>query len=443
MKREEYFGNFLDMEIHYHLFDVTDKSGFPCWDFVRVDIYNENLAEIHKNINSRHNKSLIQKLRKIIIYIIKGIVSPKKKNPIMFVYCPRFFDKDNLLYDRVAEDLIDYAKPYNCVYLNTSNNFERTREKDNTLFLFELRAMIKTMGCKIDRGVYDFFYKALKEKFDVDISYEVINSYFISKVREYYTYYYCLKFFSPQKIIVSRDRKKGLYWAARKLNIPTYELQHGTLVYEYPSYSYPKGIDNSSNVAFADYFIKPGDGWGVNNVLPAKKSLILGNNNFVSQGNGEAFDKGIILIISSHIQAQFLKPLAKDIATKLGLKVVYRLHPQEYKDVDNYKDYFKDVDNQVIIDLKGNLQKLIQNCSLMITISSTVYFEAKSHGKRVAVFMKDNYYILKDYVMLSENSCFIENADDVLKALKMPENVSSVQYYKKFDVNIARQIITE
>ena len=443
IEKEHIFDHFIQMEVEYELFNIVDRFNFPCWDFIRTDIYGHylrNRADVKK---IEVKKSLFDKLKILFLYVYKGITLPNRCS-YLFVYTPRFFDDNNRLYDRVSDDLMGFVKEKS-VYINASSNrnYLGTKYKDNTLFIFDILARIKSCKVKLDRHIFDTVYDAIHNTFQIKVDYDTINYFYKRNVIDFYSYKYCLQYLSPKKVFVSRDRRKGLYHIAKQMGIPTYELQHGTVVYEYPSYSYPRTINSSSNIAFADYFVEPGEGWGKNNNIPAKKIFVLGNNNFKINSDVEVRHGNYILIISSPIHGHLLMPFAKQIAEELNIPIVYRLHPSEFKREGDVLDYFSDNNKMIKVDSHSNMQDLIKDCSLMITVSSTVYFEAKTYGKRVAVYKRDNYYTLRSYVDNSINSCLIDNIDDVKKALEMPEISQGVQFYKPFNEVMARHLVYE
>ena len=112
----------------------------------------------------------------------------------------------------------------------------------------------------------------------------------------------------------------------------------------------------------------------------------------------------------------------------------------EYPYVEDYKKALSGSKVELAA-LNSNMSDLLACCSLVVTVSSTVYFEAKTIGKRVAILKVDNYFYMEPYVKKSNNSCIVENAGDILKALTMPETSEEDQYYKPFDKSVANDLL--
>lgn len=431
------FDSFLKMEEEYHLFDIKGKYQEPLWDLVRVRLYNWYIL---KNGIIKVNKcrSLEEKIRNILSYIYNSFAF-SKKSKYLFVYCPRYYDDCGKLYDRVAEDMINFVNKEDCVLLNIYGRYFNTKYKDHTLFLFNCLAYLRILFLKLSSCDYSLINNAIYETFKIDIPYDDVNNLYRTMMRRYYSYLYCLKYYRPKKVFVFIDEQKGLYLAAKKLGLETYEIQHGTLIYEYPSYSYPQSINYTSNISYADYYVHPGYGWGLNNNIPVKKRLVLGNNSYLNSSDIKTDNS--LLIISSLLHYKYLLEFTKNVSRIFSGDIIYKLHPAEYPKRAKYEAFFSDCPNVKVATADAKIIDLIAKSSLMVTISSTTYFEAKNAGKRVAVLKYDNYYTLEPYVTQSSNSCILDSWRDLPKAFEMPENGMCEHYYVPFNEIEAKKIL--
>ena len=434
------FDEFLRMESEYKLFDLKEPFFSPVWDVLRVELFNSHILRPSSG-NNRYRRSLLEKIRSRSCQLFKGLMWPRKLDYV-FVYSPIIVNSHGRLYDRMAEDLISFTKNARCMYLGAVELSYKAEHRDYGLFYFRLMASFGSRSLNLSYQNYDLIHQAIQNTFNIDISYNVVNAIFRLYVKEYFAYKLFLSWIHPKKVFVSMDLQKGLYVAAKERNIPTCEIQHGCLVYQYPSYSYPASINSTSNVAFADTFAMPGEGWGLDNCMPCKKRVILGNSHFGGICSHVGSD-GSIVIISNAIHCKYLIPFSISLSKIYQGKIIYKLHPLEYPHIDEYKKEFEGYSNIEIAPIDSDMSELLAKCSLVVTISSTVFFEAKTMGKRVAILKEDNYYIIESYVKSSHNTCIIEKAEDVFEALKMPESSDDVKYYLSFDADVAKELLND
>lgn len=103
--------------------------------------------------------------------------------------------------------------------------------------------------------------QALNEFYDISVCENELNELFTYLYKQYKAYKLLFRILHPHKIISSVPFKP-IFYAARELNITSYEMQHAGIVFDYPSYSYPSMVTPESNIAFADYYVQFGEAWG-------------------------------------------------------------------------------------------------------------------------------------------------------------------------------------
>lgn len=437
--RNEDFRRFLDMESEYKLFDIIDSFGLPVWDFLRVNIVLRYLRSM--NISTPASKSNPYKR---LINICRSIphsflFSSKKK--YFFAYSPVFYDNRGLMYDRIAEDLIDYLPAESYLLYNINIDYLKSKHKHYSPFPFDVYYHLKFKSLKLNDSHFERIKNALFDTFSVEVKKEDLDYDYRHYVIQYKVARKILSYTKPAKLFSSADMQKGFYLAARYLGIPSYEIQHGSMAYAYTSYSYPSSIKWGSNVGFADYFVMNGEGWCEANNLPVKQKYILGNNSFLIKNDNVSND-GYILVISTAMHSSVIREFTKDILGKLDTDIIYKLHPTEYSERSSYISYFEPFPKLRVAEINSNLTDLLAHSSLVVLLDSTVYFEAKTLGKRVAIIRHKDSEYLSEFIASSDNSCYVSSVIDIINALKMPIRLEGRRFYIPFDINVAKELLS-
>lgn len=445
---EGLMSTFHKMEIKCGLFEIGQDEHFPVWDLLRVYIYNSYIKQQGNAQAPRKRTPLpvvIKGTASNILYLFKSLWDcmrlPFYRGRMFFYESAHEVDEKGCYYNHISRQLIEAVPPHKRVVINCRDT-SPTRFHDlniNILGLFKIGSIWESA---LKNDDFHKIKKAVKEYFNKELPYDSVNSYFVTQKIRIKRYGFLFKLLKPEKVFVAADIRKFIYIAAKRRGIETFEMQHAGIVFEYPSYSYPTEVTREWNIAFADNYLQFGPAWsGVNNI-PAKR-WVLGNDYFFPQKSERYFNENYVLLISNFKHAYYLKPLARELSGMLKDKqIIYKLHPNEFKRSEEYKDEFKDLPNVHVVDKDYNLQSLIAYTDMVVVIYSSVCFEALNQGKKVAVLMRDNYYILKDTLKNVDLVKNVDSARDIAEFYNADlSSVDNYTFYSHFDNQIANEIL--
>jgi hypothetical protein len=166
---------------------------------------------------------------------------------------------------------------------------------------------------------------------ELQISKLAIHKYFSNRSKER-IFTIVLKRLKPKLVfIVCSYGNEAFIRAAKFLNIPTIEIQHGVINNFHLGYSYNKQLPKSS---FPDFFFSFGRTWKDTTDLPVEKNRIydIGFPNLEMQFDrrGKKVKLEQVLFLSQGIVGKQLSQFAVNFAEKNpSFRVVYKLHPGE------------------------------------------------------------------------------------------------------------------
>lgn len=175
---------------------------------------------------------------------------------------------------------------------------------------------------------------------------------------------------------------------AHSLNIPTYELQHGTIGSNHVAYNF-KSIHNFN--WFPDNILLYGDYWRDSASFPISKSNThsIGNpylEQLLSEYPKIESDKKYIIIISQPTIIDELIKFVLKLHTLLSApyEIIYKLHPQEYS---TYATSYKTlIEKGVhIAQPDENLYYLQSKAYAQVGVYSTAVFEGFAYGLRTFI----------------------------------------------------------
>jgi len=425
------------MESENNLFDLGKEINLPIWDIIRYSVYvkyyypekdREKLSQ-----SPKRNISDYFKLSFKVFPFIFGILINRKKNVVLTAsrYLNdkgEFFDKSALPILKaldgkflVFEPIFVKKMAYSYLY-DFSNLFRKFYKTDS--FPMEY-------WTKLDR--------VLSENLETNlITYDEINSIIQIFKSDHFFYKTLFKILKNKNLIICTGNPKACILAAKDLNINSYLVQHAGIEIDEIDYSYCAGITTESPVLFADYVLTFGDYWCKNLNVPTKKIIPIGNDFFSSRPNAELDDS--ILVVSTIVHGDELRKLTLTMAyERPDLKIIYKLHPNEFHLKAEYIEYFKTISNVNIITNEIDTSVLIAKSQLVVLIVSAVIYEALNQNKKVAVFKKINYE-RQLHLINCPNLYFFDFPQDVFDILSMNKQVSSFDFYKKSDVGLIKAL---
>lgn len=205
----------------------------------------------------------------------------------------------------------------------------------------------------------------------------------------------------PLVCVVVSTAHCSLIMAAKSLNIPTLELQHGSPVRGKLNYDYTSGVQKRS---FPDSFAAFGGFWSSRVQLPIPKDRIfsIGFAYFSRQvGAYVDVEKSNRLIILS--QATVARELV-DFACKLGsvlgdrCEVVFKPHPQENQnDVERYKRHLES-NGVIVAKREDDLYWLLATAKWQLGVYSTALFEGIGLGAACFILKAGGHHYMSDLV---------------------------------------------
>lgn len=201
-----------------------------------------------------------------------------------------------------------------------------------------------------------------------------------------------LKTCKPKALIVSVAYFcPFLVEAAKSLNIPVIEFQHGTIYDFHMGYSYPMRISSSF---IPDHFFLFGEFWKKAAHFPVDSSNlhVVGYPYFsikkeelsVRQEKSQVKDSKSVLFISQGTIGVELSKLAvelKQINPKIT--ILYKLHASEYNSWEERYPWLLDSGVSVIHDDRQDLYQLIVSSNAVVGVYSTVVYEALGLNAKV------------------------------------------------------------
>lgn len=420
---------FHKMEFENNLFDLGKEINLPIWDIIRYAVYvkyyypEKDRAKVSQAIGHSF-VDYFKIVLKAISLILKIFTL---KNEIVILTASRYIDTNGKYYDKSALPIINALKGKHIVlepilgkrvaydYLYDFSNLFRRFYKSEPLPL--------NYWEKIDSCLCESLGSNL-------ITYEEVNSVLKIYRSDHFFYKKMFSLIKNKKLIICTGNPKGSLQAAKDLGIETYLIQHAGIEEDEIDYSYPKGITSNSFILFPDYVLTFGEYWCKDFNVPSN-ILAIGNDFFCSKPKVESDDS--ILIVSTIVHGGELSKFALSLAKERDdLKIVYKLHPNEFHLKEEYIEFFKFNSNISVISSETDTSVLIARSQLVVLIVSAVIYEALNQNKRVAVLKKINYERQLHLEKLN-NLYFFDTVVEINKILLKEKKINSLSFYKETD----------
>lgn len=228
----------------------------------------------------------------------------------------------------------------------------------------------------------------------------------------------------PKLIVetVSYDwAKQILNGTAKKLGIPTVELQHGTMGRDHVAYNFSSKRDLPY---FPDYLFIFGDYWADVTRLPVGRRRIKAvgwpyyENKLRAAHREKAagLAKRAILFLSQGTIGRELSRVAVDLAGMIDrgkVDLIYKLHPGEYNVWKTNYPWLDGSGVHVIDNNQHDLHHYFVQSNVQVGVSSTALFEGLGYGLQTIVFPFSGYERLMSLV--ENGSAYLaHNAKDLL-----------------------------
>ncbi|MFL9481722.1 hypothetical protein ACI6Q2_03020 [Chitinophagaceae bacterium LWZ2-11] len=437
MEEIQHWKKFFDFEKKNHLFDYKDENGVYIWDIIRYEVYIAYMWEL--DVKKREAVSIKEYLGKATYSLISLIkLFFKKKNDNLFYIYSRDLSGE-YFYDRNISHIIPFVKKEPIII--EFNYFFRIKYFHQN-FLFRPFSFFKVVASPFINKKKDFggLINLINKELQINWTNEVVESFVRDFKLEIKFYTWLLKQKKIKKIFVI-GRHKGMFHAAKQLNIPIIEFQHGIVDAGHLFYNYPELKDFNNKIYIPDLFVTFSPFWikGIN--YPVKKVIPIGNDNlYVNDLLEESEPTNNILFISSIIFGKEIIPLVERYAKENeGIKIYLKLHPDQFFEVSGYQKIFKKYANIKVISKEYNTYQLIQKSRAVVAINSTVVYEALQAGKIVFLYKKMTYY-RHEHIFNHPNLYLIDNANQINF-----ENIYPIKntyiFFDRFNPNLLKEIL--
>jgi len=425
MDLENLSEQFIQFESKTNVLQQTIR-GIYFWQLIRFDLY-QALAQ-ERNLFAQahpqtHTKNKALHLLKKLKYGINHHPFWMKKNPVDIIFLPHTRRVNGI--DIYSAEIYDHIKhkPHIILYQNYLNgiNDDRTTTFDLAGLRYILMNYLtrKTGFCLLNLTAQDkHILDTVEDQFRIFFKSSIPLAPLIKKQCLYFSIFYkdalrLLKKTRPQHLVmVTGYGHMPLIAAAKSLNIPTYEIQHGTISTNHMGYYYP----HVEPPAYCpDIFLAHGDFWTRKPPLPTGiKTQIIGAAHVSHlQGHHEKIKKQI-LFFSQGTVAKDLFPFAEKVAALVpDYRIIYRLHPSEIT-----SDYTPPaIDNFEIRHGGDEFFNDLTQSEFIATVYSTTIYEAMACGAKGIVVGLNGHNAVQD-IIDDGDVTLAKTPEDFVTALK-------------------------
>jgi hypothetical protein len=434
---------FQAFEYKHKLFEIQNREGIFIWDVIRYDIFvliRNSGAKIPDAVNVA--KSNIRRKLEAFWRLMQliGVLAVGKKT-FLLLTASRNGIAGNKFYDQIIDDVLKRLR-------NESLILEIFEPDKNKLYYPEAVIIYKNPICALLSKFYKHHdYSGLIELIQNEFGYlSEINSGVINRIVNNYKaelgfYKLLLK---RQKIkgifIVQPGAQKGLFKAAKTLNIPVTELQHALIDKAHVTYNYNPSINYpEESINLPDYFFTFSDYWVRSLYYPVKEIIQVGNTAFyrssVFKEKGE--DNKGILVASANIYGEALKDLILEyVALNRDVPVYFKLHPNQWSEGHYYSSQFASFKNISVITNEYSIGDLLEKVQAIVVVKSTAIYEALQ-AQRVGIVFSSYDAFEEDEMAGLPNVHFVSNGLELTRVIQQSsgktEKYKDGYFFKPFN----------
>jgi hypothetical protein len=450
---------FLKFEEDLNLFSKK-IGGVYFWERIRFKIYRKIIIilGISGQPHTKAESSFIDKiyLKSLYYSILKNPFLSRKKNIIFFGHHRRKLMEDGKWWDIYCDPIIENLNKKDYVYLENPylNTHLRPSKTENIKYLDIIRLIKRIRGkfnfTKIFLTVHEEEYlndlgEKIRQYFGINIKLRDIVCHSLASRRKLLgTYIYLLKRIKPKIVIlVVSYGKETFIEACKTLNIPTVELQHGTIYKYHFGYSFPG--NKRIKRMFPDYFFAFGDTWKNHLELPIEKENIYSVGypfleNGISKYSGYT-KKNQILFISQGSVGKELSKFAVEFSKQndLNYTIIYKLHPGEYYRWQKKYPWLLNDKIKVVDSDSPPLYQLMAESKIQIGFSSTSIYEGLCFG--IKTYLYGDIAGVMDYLLKRGYAERISSPEDLIQKIKTCNNNIKIDTNELFRKNSIENIL--
>ncbi len=396
---DELYRKFLVVEDELSVFD-QEINGIRFWERIRVSVYFSIFDASTQNppVSPPRRVSLekVSFYIKSLLYLHRNPLLSGRKD-VLFVGTPRrILCEDGFWWDIYTDFLVDELDMGSVTIEEHLHLKHRTPAKTPNLKYFDFMTFLvgiaKTIGygrVRIPQNKLDMLQEirgAIRRTFSFDIDIARITQDILARRRIELPFYRAvLNRIRPRVLImVTSYGKETLIETARRLGIPTVELQHGTISPYHPGYSFPG--ESRRKETFPDYLFVFGNYWATCAPFPAPSENIISVGYPFLESERKRFQhikkrEQILFISQGRVGKQVADyAVALSEVKNLNYDILLKLHPL---DCENWRNRYPELsksDVQVIDDRATPLYKLFASSAAQIGVFSTAILEGLAFG---------------------------------------------------------------
>lgn len=435
---------FFAMEAGRNLFREQDADGLLYWDLVRHDIYYSLWARCGggaaraggsepRSGVSAWLRDAYRQLQAFSAERSVRSVSPR----YLFITASRSPTESGWI-DVVADPCIERYRANAFVLETFSKSSKYLRGEGGAFASIPRRAWSvdhATITSRVREAIGEYFQTEIPSGELIDVLVEGIRVY-----RDQLWYFERLLQASKPAalLVISNGVMKGCFHAARLCGVPAFELQHGLISRLHPAYSYPAGIDYSFLPFLPTALLTFSEFWsGLVNFAGTPK-VVIGTQHYHQHARVESGVKnrhGLLVITADRYHSP-LRELVWELARRRpDLPILYKLHPQQYDCIDGIRAEFKDCPSIQVCGSERSVAELFSVTDVLLTVQSTVVYEALQARLNVILMKQDNYHIHEnvfELVHLCDDVQAVTNALDAIERGSVAQ-VPSRSFFDPFD----------
>ncbi len=437
------------------------------WPLIRFSLYRKIQNE-KQNIGQAHTSIAGEPMVKRISYKFKQFKNMIIYNPLLY---RKKIDLLVLNHQRRVKDEDQYRCVYTDDFLESTayqyvileepylEQHYRPVPNDNILYTDYINLMVAIKRRisalkplkKEEKHAIQHLVELLNETFNMTFTYDDIKQSVTAAVcsfkhkKRYYKK--ILKRTNPQAIleVVSYGGSRYVVNAlAKEMNIPTIELQHGTMGKYHLAYNFKEKMNLST---FPDYIFTFGQFWKDVTRFPIAddKVKVVGwpyferkLSYYKSHTNKSNASKTTILFISQGTIGKALSDFAVKFSELIDISqyhIIYKLHPGEYNRWEKEYPWLKDTDIEVIDHNQHDMHYYFAQADIQVGVYSTALFEGLGYNLQTAIVDLPNHEYMEELIK-SGQANFIEKPLDLYKFIKRCEKKELdhlVQYLWSFN----------
>jgi len=409
---------FLLMEQELDLLEISIGE-CRIWDYVRMPIFQQIQSKFRpKHASTALRASFISSSLRFVNLIYLCTVSRKHTQAlsgveVLAIGHPRKVKEEGNYYDKYLFGLIDvlevshtvgvYDHPFQLKYFHP-------RREVGVHYLTDLE--VKYVLAKYfstfklsdsDKKAVSNIKREIQSRFQVVINVEGIIVHAI-KVYQAYKKDIAKKIDNSVKMLICVDgynfTNKVFIEVANNRNIPTVELQHGTIGPNHIGYRFE---DSTREViSFPRYLLLWGDFWLKNILLPKhSKSEVVGFPFLERRSKINSREEKSILVLSQWTIGFDLLNVVNDVAKEMmDFTFLFKLHPSESSSITKYQRLIS-TSNIIIVTEDIDLYLLFRRCRAQVGVYSTALIEGLGFGLETYIVPLDGYEVFDDLIASS------------------------------------------